>query len=117
MRPTSCARYRARSSRSSPSATAPGAAVSDAKLARIETRLWPLASLKGVEGGFRKEKAARSTSDGDDHLTQGVPLSHVAHRGGHFEQGESPVDHDLHPAGPHEFDNAGQILEIGLSGK
>jgi hypothetical protein len=31
----------------------------DAGLGRVETRLWPLASLKGVEGGFRKERAER----------------------------------------------------------
>ncbi len=34
-------------------------AVVDAGLARVETRLWPLASLKGLEGGFRKQKAER----------------------------------------------------------
>ena len=34
-------------------------AIVDAGLARVETRLWPLASLKGVEGGFRKDRARR----------------------------------------------------------
>lgn len=34
-------------------------AIVDAGLAEVVTRLWPLASLKGVEGGFRKAKAER----------------------------------------------------------
>lgn len=36
-------------------------AIVDAGLARVETRLWPLASLKGTESAFRKKNAERRT--------------------------------------------------------
>jgi tRNA-splicing ligase RtcB len=38
-------------------------AIAQANLARIETRLWPLASLKGSESGVRRSKRERKNKD------------------------------------------------------
>ena len=35
----------------------------NAGLARVETRLWPLASLKGSESTFRRQRAERRAKD------------------------------------------------------